>query len=50
MGFDLEVLLPGRHSVKATILFAIGYVLWFIAGAIIQTAIILPIGWLTAPG
>jgi len=35
--------------VKATVLFALGYVLWFIVGAVIQTAVILPIGWLTSP-
>jgi hypothetical protein len=35
---------------KAMVLAAIGYGVWFMVGAVIQTAITLPIGWLTAPG
>jgi len=35
--------------VKASVLLAVGYAVWFMAGAVFQTAVMLPIGWLTAP-
>jgi len=35
--------------VKATILVALGQLVWFVVGFVIQTAVTLPIGWLTAP-
>jgi hypothetical protein len=50
LGFERECLLVGGPPVKATVLVAVGYALWFIVGAVVQTAIMLPIGWLTAPG
>jgi len=34
--------------VKPTALLALAYVMWFIVSAIIQTAVMVPVGWLTA--